>query len=75
MLNTDTRTYFAEGLASHNCVEEAWVVIWPEHLGPAEFLAGVNLTAFAADYAALPASRSRRLSRCRPPTAGARAGH
>ena len=33
--------------------EEAWVVIWPEHLGSAEFLAGVNLAAFAADYTAI----------------------
>lgn len=36
-----------------NGVEEAWVVIWPEHLGSAEFLAGVNLAAFAADYTAI----------------------
>ena len=33
-----------------NGVEEAWVVLWPEHLGSAEFLAGVNLAAFAAAY-------------------------
>ena len=33
-----------------NSVEEAWVVIWPEHLGTREFLQGVNLTALAADY-------------------------
>jgi hypothetical protein len=26
------------------------VVIWPEHLGSADFLAGVDLSAFAADY-------------------------
>lgn len=39
-----TDNYWANG------VEEAWVVIWPEHLGSAEFLAGVNLTALAADY-------------------------
>ena len=36
-----------------NGVEEAWVVIWPEHLGSKEFLAGVDLTAFAADYTAI----------------------
>jgi hypothetical protein len=36
-----------------NEVEEAWVVIWPEHLGSREFLAGVNLAAFAADYTAI----------------------
>lgn len=34
-------------------VEEAWVVVWPEHLGSASFLAGVNLASLAADYAAL----------------------
>jgi hypothetical protein len=33
-----------------NGVEEAWVVIWPEHLGSADFLTGVDLAAFAADY-------------------------
>ena len=36
-----------------NGVEEAWVVIWPEHLGSKEFLAGVDLTALAADYTAI----------------------
>ncbi len=34
-------------------VEEAWVVIWPEQTGSAEFLAGVDLPALAADYTAL----------------------
>ena len=33
-----------------NGVEEAWVVIWPEHLGSQEFIAGMDLAAFAADY-------------------------
>jgi hypothetical protein len=37
-------------------VEEAWVVIWPEHLGSAEFLAGVDLTRLAADYQDLTGS-------------------
>jgi len=36
-----------------NQVEEAWVCIWPEHLGQKEFLAGINLTQLAADYQAL----------------------
>jgi hypothetical protein len=36
-----------------NCVEEAWVVIWPEHLANAEFLAGVDMAQLAADYTAL----------------------
>jgi hypothetical protein len=34
-------------------LDEAWVVIWPEHLTSETFLAGVDLTAFAADYKAL----------------------
>jgi hypothetical protein len=33
-----------------NSVDEAFVVIWPEHLGSREFLEGVNLLALAADY-------------------------
>jgi hypothetical protein len=31
-------------------VGECWVVIWPEHLGSQEFLAGVDLQQLAADY-------------------------
>jgi hypothetical protein len=34
-------------------VQEAWVVIWPEHLGSAAFMQGVNLTQLAADYRTL----------------------
>ncbi|TCO57159.1 hypothetical protein [Actinocrispum wychmicini] len=34
-------------------VEEAWVVIWPEHLGTAAFQAGVDVAALASDYLAL----------------------
>jgi hypothetical protein len=37
-------------------VEEAWVVIWPEHLTSAAFLAGVNVEQLAADYLALTGS-------------------
>lgn len=33
-----------------NQVEEAWVVIWPEHMNSKEFLAGVDMNALAADY-------------------------
>jgi hypothetical protein len=36
-----------------NSVDEAFVVIWPEHLGSREFLEGVNLDALAADYQAI----------------------
>lgn len=31
-------------------IEEAWAVIWPEHLQSKTFLAGMDLTTFAADY-------------------------
>jgi hypothetical protein len=31
-------------------VEEAWVVIWPEHLGSKSFLSGIDLQQLAADY-------------------------
>jgi hypothetical protein len=34
-------------------VEEAWVVLWPEHLHDDAFLAGVDLAVFAADYTAI----------------------
>ena len=45
-------TRFTEAFWAHQ-VEEAWIVIWPEHLGQASFLAGVDLAALAADYEAL----------------------
>lgn len=34
-------------------VEEAWVVIWPEHLGDKSFQAGVDLSELKTDYKAL----------------------
>ena len=34
-------------------VDECWAVIWPEHLGSAEFMAGMDLATFSADYAAI----------------------
>lgn len=34
-------------------VDEAWVVIWPEHLGSKQFQAGVDTVQLAADYRAL----------------------
>lgn len=34
-------------------VQEAWVVIWPEHLGTREFAEGVDQAALAAAYTAL----------------------
>ena len=33
-----------------NQVTQTWVVIWPEHLGSKEFVAGMDLATFAADY-------------------------
>ena len=37
-------------------VEEAWVVIWPEHLGSKSFAEGVDPVQLAADYQALTGS-------------------
>jgi hypothetical protein len=34
-------------------VEEAWIVVWPEHLGSKAFQAGVDMAALASDYLAL----------------------
>lgn len=45
-------TSFTDAFWAH-CVEEAWVVLWPEQLGSAEFLAGIDLAALAADYTAI----------------------
>lgn len=42
-------TSFTDSFWQHQ-VEEAWVVIWPEMLANPDFLAGVDLAAFAADY-------------------------
>jgi hypothetical protein len=43
---------WTEAFRTHQ-VEEAWVVIWPEHLGSAEFEAGIDQVALAADYQAI----------------------
>lgn len=45
-------TSFTDAFWSHQ-VDEAWVVIWPEHVGTRAFLEGVDLAALAADYTAL----------------------
>jgi hypothetical protein len=34
-------------------VEEAWIVIWPEHLGTTQFQEGVDLDQLASDYQAI----------------------
>lgn len=45
---------FWNGVTQGNqLVEEAWVVVWPEHLQSKEFLAGVDVNTLAADYQAL----------------------
>jgi hypothetical protein len=54
-------TKFAEsfwnGVVKGNpLVEEAWVVIWPEHLGTKSFEEGINQAQLAADYQALTGS-------------------
>jgi hypothetical protein len=38
-------------------VEEAWIVIWPQHLGTTEFQQGVDRAQLAADYQALTGSQ------------------
>ena len=45
-------TEFRDAFWTHE-VEEAWVVIWPEMLKNPDFLAGMNLAQFAADYKAI----------------------
>lgn len=45
-------TSFTDAYWSHE-VEEAWVVIWPEHLGSKAFLEGVDQQALASDYQAI----------------------
>jgi hypothetical protein len=45
-------TSFTDSFWSHE-MEEAWVVIWPEMMDDSNFLAGVDLAAFAAAYKAI----------------------
>jgi hypothetical protein len=45
-------TSFEDGFWAHQ-VQECWLVIWPEQLSSREFMAGMNLAAFAADFTAL----------------------
>ena len=42
-------TSFTDAYWAHE-VEQVWVVIWPEHLGTEEFLAGVDVRSLAADF-------------------------
>jgi hypothetical protein len=50
-----------------NEVEEAFVAIWPEHLGSKEFLEGVNLTQLAADFQSITGSALPALPAPPPP--------
>jgi hypothetical protein len=45
-------TSFTDAFVAHE-FGEAWVVIWPEHLGSRAFLEGVDMVTLAADYTAL----------------------
>lgn len=45
-------TDWTESFRKHQ-VEEAWVVIWPEHLGTKEFEDGISLTQLSTEYKAL----------------------
>ena len=47
-----TETEWTEAFRT-NQVEEAWVVVWPEHLGTTEFEQGINLQQLADDYQAI----------------------
>ena len=42
-------TSFTDAFWTHQ-VEEAWIVVWPEHFGSKAFLEGVNVAQLAADY-------------------------
>jgi hypothetical protein len=48
---TEFTASFWNGVAAGKpLVEEAWVVIWPEHLGTREFQQGINVAQLQADY-------------------------
>jgi hypothetical protein len=47
------RTFWNGVVQGTPLVEEAWVVIWPEHLGTAGFEQGIDQAQLAADYRAL----------------------
>ena len=42
-------TEFTQGFLQHQ-VEETWIVVWPEHLGTAQFEAGIDQAALAQAY-------------------------
>jgi len=47
------RSFWNGTAQGQRLVQEAWVVIWPEHLGTKAFQEGVDQAALAADYQAL----------------------
>jgi hypothetical protein len=49
-------TSFTDAFWEHD-VEEAWVVVWPEHLTSPAFIDGVDLAKLASDYQALTGRR------------------
>lgn len=48
-------TSFTEAFVAHQFAE-AWIVVWPEHVGTAQFEAGVDVAALAAAYQELTGS-------------------
>ena len=47
------KSFWDGSVKGNSLVEEAWVVIWPEHLGTREFQEGVDLNQLKADYQAV----------------------
>jgi hypothetical protein len=45
-------TEFTDAFVQHQ-LEEAWVVVWPEHLGTRQFEQGIDVTKLATDFKAL----------------------
>lgn len=43
-------SFWTGSLQGYKLVEEAWVVIWPEHLGSKEFLASIDVQGLATAY-------------------------
>lgn len=43
-------SFWSGNVNGASLVEEAWIIIWPEHLGSKAFLSGIDLQQLAADY-------------------------
>lgn len=48
-----TQTFWYGSAGGYRLVNQAWLVVWPEHLGTRAFQSGVDLSALRADYRAL----------------------